>query len=437
MPWAESSPVNERMKFVVAWSGSEDENFSALCRHFGISRRVGYKWLDRFEKGGPGALEDRRPVARQLRHRLPLETVDLMVRARKQHPSWGPKKLRARLLAQHPELKLPAVSTIGDILKRYGLVGVRKRRLRVPADPNPLDACAAPNDVWCVDFKGHFALGDGTRCHPLTITDACTRFLIKCEGLTGQTEDLVMEQFRLAFAEFGVPRKIRSDNGVPFASVGVGGLSRLSVWWMKLGITLERIEPGKPQQNGRHERMHRTLKDETTHPPEANMVEQQLRFDLFRAEYNNDRPHESLAMQPPARRYARSLRAFPNQLTTPALPDGCESRVLCHAGKISWKGKHLTIGVVLARETVGVRATTSTSATVHYGAVLLGELNLRSGKATFTRSNSGEISTKVKPTPTVSVTSLPVSESQPVVSETKEQVSDVGLPGMVSSSPSL
>lgn len=426
MPWEERSPVNERMKFVVEWSESEGENFSALCRRYGISRRIGYKWLDRFEQGGPGALEDRPPVARNVRHRVPLDVVDRLLAARKAHPTWGPRKLRAWLLDKEPGLHLPAPSTIGDVLKRYGLVRIRKRRLRVPINPNPLDPCSAPNDVWCADFKGHFALGDGSRCYPLTITDGCTRFLIKCEALTAQTEELVKRQFELAFLEYGIPKKIRTDNGPPFASLGAGGLSRLAVWWIQLGITPERIEPGKPQQNGRHERMHRTLKDQTTKPPEATMAAQQRRFDLFRAEFNNERPHESLGQKPPSRSYTTSLRAYPATLSSPVYDENLEVRRLTEQGKIAWKGQKVNISIALAGEPVGVEKLTPTTARLFYGPMLLGRLKLNAGDAVFTRSRV----TGDEEEPQVDTgNSGPVSKEPDGVQT--EPVSVNGPPGMV------
>jgi transposase InsO family protein len=247
-------------------------------------------------------------------HRTPDAVVDRVLALRKKHPFDGPKKLRAMLLtAGEGEFVVPAASTIGDILNRHGLVRPRRARLRVPQSTQPLAHAAAPNDVWCTDFKGHFALGDATRCHPLTITDAATRYLVKCEALVQPSHAPVREQFELAFHEFGVPRAIRSDNGPPFASKALGGLSELSVWWIQLGILPERIEPGQPQQNGRHERFHRTLKEQTASPP---MADQQRAFDRFRADYNDRRPHEALGQTPPAKHYEPSLRPMPQSQRT-------------------------------------------------------------------------------------------------------------------------
>jgi len=232
LPWKETCPVDQRVRFIAAIQEDPKGNFARLCASFGISRSKGYKWLTRYRELGPAGLEDQKPVARSCPHRTPDAVIDRVVAIRKKHPYDGPKKLRRRLLEREPELAVPAASTIGDILDKYGLIRPRRMRLRVPPNPSPLDPCVEPNDVWCVDFKGHFALRDGTRCHPLTITDGATRYLIKCEARGGETHAEVLPHFELAFREFGIPRRIRSDNGAPFATKTLGGLSRLSVWWI-------------------------------------------------------------------------------------------------------------------------------------------------------------------------------------------------------------
>jgi transposase InsO family protein len=309
MPWKETSPVQERMRFVLRWC-DEEGNFSALCREFKISRKTGYKWLDRFEQGGASSLEDRAPIAGECPHRTPEAIRDRIVEARKRHPSWGPRKLRAWLAEREPKAPWPAMSTISELLKRNGLIRPRKRRLRVPIKRLPLAPCDGPNEIWSADFKGHFPLGDRRRCYPLTIVDAYSRYFLKCEALLEPKEDPVRLQFELAFREFGLPKRIRTDNGVPFASTAIGGLTGLAVWFVKLGIVPERIAPGHPEQNGRIERLHRTLKAEATKPPGADITAQQRTFDRFRHEYNDERPHESLEDRPPARVYALSLRPF-------------------------------------------------------------------------------------------------------------------------------
>jgi putative transposase len=292
VPWKESRAMDERVRFIAAIHEDPRGNFTQLCERFGISRNKGYKWLARYKELGPSGLEDRAPVARSCPHKTDDAIADRVVAERKDHPHDGPKKLRQRMLDKG-ELAIPAASTIGEILHARGLIRPRRARLRVPPSPNQLDPCAEPNDVWCIDFKGHFALGDKTRCDPLTLTDAATRYLLKCEALTQTHEAPVRAELERAFREFGLPKKIRSDNGPPFASKALGGLSRLSVWWIQLGILPERIEPGKPQQNGRHERMHRTLGEQTAKPPRETIPEQQRAFDYFRRDYNEERPHEA------------------------------------------------------------------------------------------------------------------------------------------------
>jgi transposase InsO family protein len=265
MPWKATCPVDERIRFIAALIEDPKCNFSHLCARHGISRAKGYKWVARYEALGAAGLEDRKPIAHSFPHRTPDAIVDRIVAQRKTQPTEGPKKIRQRLQNAGVE-DLPAVSTIGEILDRYGLIRPRRARIRVPPSSEPLAHAIAANDVWCTDFKGHFAC-EGKRCHPLTITDAASRFLIKCEALADEKEGPVREHFELAFREFGIPLRIRSDNGGPFASTSLGGLSRLSIWWIQLGIIPERIDPGEPQQNGRHERFHLTLKQRTADPP--------------------------------------------------------------------------------------------------------------------------------------------------------------------------
>src|SRR5688572_7756551 len=300
MPWNKTDAMTERTKFVLEWYRRWDEgegrvNIAALCRAFGISRETGYVWVRRFRDGGHQvaslAERSRRPKTNPRQVDAAME--DGIVRLKKQYPYWGPRKLKAWLEQRRPEYLFPAASTIGEVLKRNGLVRKRRKRQKTPPHTSPFAACGRPNDTWCVDFKGNFRVGDGSRCFPLTIMDAHSRFLLRCEGLEAANYKAVRPVFESAFEEFGLPEVIRSDNGSPFATKGAGGLSELSAWWVRLGIRPERIEPGKPQQNGRHERMHLTLKKETALPPRASMLAQQRRFDAFRREYNDERPHEA------------------------------------------------------------------------------------------------------------------------------------------------
>jgi transposase InsO family protein len=376
LAWKEVRLVDERVRFITEVNESQ-ESFAAVCRAFGISRKTGYKWLDRYEKDGPAGLEERRPVALTCPHRTPDALVAVLVELRKEHPSWGPKKLKARLEAQGVG-EVPAASTIGDLLKRHGLVRPRRRRVYAPSMvPQPLAEATAPNDTWCVDFKGHFALGDKTRCYPLTLTDQVSRYLLKCESVDKPDEAHVRPHFDRAFREYGLPLRMRSDNGPPFASTGIGGLTKLSVWWIKLGIVPERIEPGKPQQNGRHERMHRTLKDEVASRPAADRQAQQLAFDRFRHEYNDVRPHEALSQQTPSSRYSVSRRVMPAVLSSPEYPATMAVRPVHDHGEILWQGHKVLLTRLLVGERVGIEQLDEQRWRLHYGPVVLAELALR------------------------------------------------------------
>ncbi len=379
MPWKETRVVDERIRFIAAVQEDPRGNFSRLCERFGISRAKGYKWLRRYEERGPEGLRDRKPVPGSCPHRTAEEVEDRVVQLRKQYPEYGPKKLRSMLMEQSPKLAVPASSTIGDILDRYGLIRPRRFRLRVPPSNSPLAHAQEPNDVWCVDFKGHFPLGDRTRCHPLTITDAASRYLIKCESVGKPDETHCRPHFERAFREFGLPRRIRSDNGAPFASKALGGLSRLSVWWLQLGIEPERIEPGKPEQNGRHERFHLTLKKHTASPPQHNAADQQRAFDRFRHEYNDVRPHEALSQTPPARHYEPSRRAMPDQPRAPQYDPDMAVRWVGAKGMVSFKGTLLYVGELLAEQPVGLRQIDADEWELHYGSVLLGHWLIRKG----------------------------------------------------------
>ncbi len=377
VPWKVICPVEERMRFITSVNDT-DETFTELCARFGISRKTGYKWVERYETQGPGGLDEGRPVARSCPHRTPGEQLDRVLELRKEHPTWGPKKLRARLLSLGVEA-VPAPSTIGDALKKYGLVRPRRRRVCAPMTAMPMAATTHPNDTWCVDFKGHFALGDKSRCYPLTMTDHVSRYLLKCEALVKTDFAVVQPHFERAFREFGMPWRIRSDNGPPFATTGLGGLSELSVWWIRLGITPERIEPGEPQQNGRHERMHRTLKEDTTNPSSPTRMGQQRAFDCFRRTYNQERPHEALEMKPPASVFVPSRRHMPEKPKSPEYPDTMKVRKLDEQGRLMFAGQtsRTSFSKLLAREPVGLNPVDEDRWEVFYGTVLIAELMLR------------------------------------------------------------
>jgi transposase InsO family protein len=373
--------MDERVRFIAAWIDNEEGSFADLCRAFGVSRKTGYKWVARYEQLGAKGLEELPRDARTHPLRTSAEVVDAVVKARKQHPFWGPRKLVAWLAERDPSLELPAHSTISNILKSRGLIRPRRRRLRVPLHGfSELQSVTQPNVTWCADFKGHFALRDRSRCYPLTITDAFSRYLLKCEALAEPREEHVRQHFELAFREFGMPLRIRTDNGPPFASVALGGLSRLAMWWIKLGITPERIEPGKPQQNGRHERMHGTLKTEATIPPGEDLVRQQRTFDRFRHEYNDERPHEAHGQKPPARFYALSPRAFHSQIAPPEYPASFAVRTTDSRGLLFFEGGRFHLGNLFGSEQIGVKPLANDNFELFYGPVSLGFLAKRDGK---------------------------------------------------------
>jgi len=382
MPWKETDIMKERIKFVLEWERqwSQQEgnvNLAALCRVFEISRETGYYWLRRYRDADHSveAVEGRskRPLTSPTK--VSPEIEDLVIRARKKFPNWGPRKLHRWLSERKPELSLPAVSTIGNVLKRHGLSRRRKRRDRsAPPRTQPFASCDRPNALWCVDFKGHFRTTDGDRIYPLTITDACTRFLIRCEGMRQPRGPEVQAVFESAFEEYGVPEVIRSDNGPPFASTGAGGLTDLSVWWIKHGIRLERIDPGKPQQNGRHERMHLTLKQETAMPPRSSFITQQRAFDHFRQIFNHERPHEALGMETPASLYEASERKLVYVSRLKPSHDA-EARLVDGVGRIKWGRNKVFISRALRSEYVELHPAGLRLWELRYGSVVLGMLD--------------------------------------------------------------
>jgi putative transposase len=378
--------MEQRVRFVAAIAEAEEsrsESFAAVCRRFGVSRRVGYKWVERFRAGGVDGLKDKPRAPHHCPHKTPDEVRDALIELRKEFSNWGPRKLRDVLLTRRPDLHVPRASAIGTMLKNAGLIHPPRRRVHTPPSLVPLEPGERPNDVWCVDFKGHFALGDKTRCYPLTITDHVTRYLLKCEGLLQPREAPVRVHFERVFREFGMPLRIRSDNGPPFASTGLGGLSALNVWWMKLGITHERIEPGKPQQNGRHERMHRTLKAEAL--PQATIAEQQRVFDSFRGRYNDVRPHDALDGKTPSSRYYASPRPMPERLRSPEYPDAMKVRRLDSHGSLCFGGKPFAFCSVLAGEPVGLELVEEDTWEVFYGSILLAEVRVRARRDVLIR----------------------------------------------------
>lgn len=355
MPWRETSVMDERLRFVARLL--EGESMSDVCRSFGISRKTGYKIFNRYKDDGLEALTDRsrRPV--RYANQLPEPVEAMIVRCKKEKPHWGARKIRELLVRRLAgDVRIPAKSTVHAVLDRYGLVRQARKRMQAHrASGTPLSAAAAPNDLWCADFKGEFKLGNGQYCYPLTITDQVSRYLLCCEAFESTREQGVFEAFRRVFAERGLPAAIRSDNGLPFASPnGLYNLSKLSVWWLRLGITLERIRPGHPQENGRHERMHLTLKKEATRPPGRNILQQQMRFDAFVSEFNEERPHEALSMKMPAELYVPSPRPYQG-LPDIDYPFHDRDAIVTNCGRLCIHRKKINISTVLAGQRLGLK----------------------------------------------------------------------------------
>ena len=353
MPWKEHGVMEERFRFLEEWKSGEF-GLAELCRFYGISRGTGYKWLGRYEARGLEGLRDLSRAPHRHPNEISPEMEEQVIAVRAQHASWGAPKIHSKLASVLGADKVPAESTIGAILKRNGLTVSRQRRRSSRRASEPLAHAEAPNAVWCADYKGWFRTADGTRIEPLTISDAYSRYLFRCQALLKAGYAPSKPVFEAAFREYGLPLRIRTDNGAPFGSNGESGLTGLSVWWIKLGITPERIEPGKPQQNGRHERMHRTLKQETASPAAKTRRAQQQRFDEFRAEYNQDRPHEALGQTPPAHHYQLSSRPYPERLPAIEYPPDWITRCVTAGGKMSWKGEYVFAAHALAGERVGL-----------------------------------------------------------------------------------
>jgi len=371
MPWNRTNPEKERMAFVVEHQ-QRTHSMTTLCRAYGVSRKTGYRWVHRVAAEGPAGCRDRSRAPKQHPHAVPQQIRRVMAETRLAHPSWGPRKILAFWQLQEPGCQWPAASTIGTILAQEGLVHPRRRRRASPPYGQPFQSCRGPNDVWCADFKGWFRTGDGVRCEPLTITDAYSRMLLRAVALLAPTYATVRPVFEAAFREYGLPSAIRTDNGPPFATLAAGGLSQLSVWWLKLGIQPERIEPGHPEQNGRHERMHRTLKAETAKPPARDCREQQVRFDAFQGEYNHIRPHEALGQRSPATLYVPSPRPYPAPLLEFTYPYADLVRRVRSSGDIKWQQHSIFLSEVLGGETVGLYHRLEGAWEVRFGPIVLG-----------------------------------------------------------------
>jgi putative transposase len=352
VPWKECHVVDERVKFIARLL--DGEAMSGLCEEFGVSRKTGYKILQRYRDCGVEGLTDRSRRPYRHANQLPLQIETLIVRLKREKPAWGAPKIRERLSRLYPDIHKPAISTVHAVLDRHGLVK-RRRARRNRASGTALKAVSEPNALWCADYKGEFMLADRRYCYPLTITDFASRFIIACEALSTTSEAYAFPVFESAFKAFGLPKAIRTDNGVPFASPNaLYGLSRLSVWWLRLGIEIERIKPGHPQQNGRHERMHLTLKLETTRPAAENFLAQQARFDDFIQCYNSERPHQALNMRCPVERYTPSARPYAG-LPELDYPFHDKAVTVTTCGRICFNRRKINLSQVFAGQTVGIK----------------------------------------------------------------------------------
>jgi len=332
----------------------DGDSMSQLCEEFGISRKTGYKIWNRYQNTGVHAMLDRSRKPHRFANQLPEQIERSIVKLKKEKPYWGAPKIRELLARKFPDLRTPATSTVHAVLDRNGLVNCRRRR-RYKAEGTPLSSSPTPNDLWCADFKGEFMLGDKRYCYPLTITDHASRYLLAVEGLESVKERTAFAVFERAFQEFGLPLAMRTDNGVPFASPnGLFGLSKLSVWWLRLGIQIERIKPGHPEQNGRHERMHLTLKKSAVLPAAMNFLQQQGKLDAFQAEYNAERPHESLGMKFPAEVYTSSPRPYQG-IGRIEYPLHDQTVTVSRCGRICMKGKKINFSNVFSGQDVGIK----------------------------------------------------------------------------------
>jgi transposase InsO family protein len=354
MPWKETCPMDERIEFVGGYL-REAVPFTDLCAEVGISRKTGYKWIRRYEGEGPAGLIERSRARHSQAHRTPSDQVERLIQLRRQY-HWGPRKLKDRAETLWPDEHWPAASTIGTILCCKGLVKPRRKpRPKATPSPHPLIEPQAPNELWTIDFKGQFRLGNRRFCFPLTLVDDYSRFILRCDGVSRVSREQILPSLRAAFRCYGMPQAIRSDNGPPFATNGIAGLSKLGIWWKKLGIHQERIHPGHPEENGRHERMHRSLKAEVLHVIQPTMHQQQRAFDRWRSDFNEIRPHEGLDDRKPAQVYERSTRGFSRAEQPASYPADYAIRQVRQNGSIKWHSKLIFVSSALAGEPLGLK----------------------------------------------------------------------------------
>ena len=390
MPWKETCAMDQRVRMIGDLLSGEC-SVTELSQMYGICRKTIYKWIARYEIEGPAGLGERSRAPGRHPNATSLEVAEKIIATKLCHQKWGPKKLVAWLKGQHTEERWPAASTAGEILRREGLVKSRRKKRRTPPYTEPFNKCEEPNQVWSADFKGQFRTGDGKLCYPLTITDNCSRYLLECRGLSRPTFEQTQPWFEWAFREYGLPEAMRTDNGTPFASVGLGGLSRLSIWFIKLGIRPERIEPGHPEQNGRHERMHRSLKEATAKPPGSILQMQQRMFNEFVHEFNFERPHEALGQRTPASVYKPSPRPYPARVPKVEYDSAVKVRQVRHSGEIKWIAKLFYVSETLFGEPVGLQQKEEHLWVVRFGFHTLGILDELAGRIASQSNHRGKV----------------------------------------------
>lgn len=379
MPWTITNTMDLKVQMIGDWQ-LKHLSITDLSHKYGLTRRTVYKWLERYEKQGIDGLKELKRTPLHSPHQTKDDIVELIVTEKLKNRHRGPKKVYSQLKKHYPHIDFPAPSTMGEWLKKRGLVDTRKKRLRVPPYTEPFQTCHAPNAVWSADYKGQFYTRDARVCYPLTISDNYSRYLLQCHGLPGPRYHETKTVFEKVFREYGLPDAIRSDNGIPFAGKGLGGLSRLSLWWIQLGIIPERIDKGCPQQNGRHERMHRTLKAETLSPVSCNIKEQQKRFDLFRFDYNNYRPHEAWGQDVPNNHYQPSNRMYVEKPVPPEYGIDYTVRHVRSNGEIKFNGMMYYVAQLLANQPIGLKEIADGQWNIYYSFKLLGTLDLRKNK---------------------------------------------------------
>lgn len=383
MSWRNYDVKEQKMLFIADWI-NDDMNVAELCRCYGISRKTGYKLINRYQEEKQNAFEEKSRSRHIIANRTPTEVINKLLAVKHKYPYFGPEKIRYWLIKNESETQWPAISTVGAILKQHDLVKPRKYRRKVGPYAEPFLDCSAANQIWSADFKGKFRLGNGRYCYPLTVTDNYSRFLLSCDGMYRPTLKETMDYFEKVFYLYGLPDAIRTDNGTPFAGHGNHGLSRLSIWWLKLGILPERIDAGCPEQNGRHERMHRTLKEATTKPQQKNLRKQQEVFNKFKQEYNYERPHQALDNKTPADVYVSVTRPLPSRIPEVCYPNCFDIRFVRSNGEIKWAGKKYFISELLYKESVGINVIEDEKLEVYFSKLRLGILDLKEGK--FIRS---------------------------------------------------